>query len=158
MPNSKRVEIFWTRLRQWYGQRIVDAYGENAPPDWAKLIDLADNNQIKNALDRIRKTCPVHPPTFPQFENAIKAAAIPVIEAKPDRRSELIEWIMKNKKLTQWQIVTPWNWIVRYFDSLDLEGKMREKHGAEISGVIVPDDEVEGVPGYRVMFDDMRFG
>ncbi len=156
--NSKRVELFWTRLRQWYGNRIVEQYGEIAPPDWAKIIDLADNDQIKNALTKIRSTCAIHPPTFPQFEMAIKAAAIPIIQSKPDKRVELIEWIMKNKKLTKWQTLTPWIWIVKYLDAPDIEKKMREKHGAEISGVIIPDDDEEGAIGHRVMFDDMRFG
>jgi len=150
---SKRATGFWKRLTEWYGDRVTSSYGEVPPRDWCKLIDNADNDQIKRALMKIRSTYLNYPPTLPQVEAALKTAAIPVIQSKPDQRDQLVEWILCNYDIPKEQIHMPWQWIVRWFDSPDIEKKMKEKHGAEITGVIIP--AIDHHPARRFYITDM---
>jgi hypothetical protein len=161
MPNSKRVQTFWTRLKQWYGQRIVDAYGEEAPPDWARIIDYADNSQLKSALEKLKSIAPVHPPTFPQFEQAIKNVTAFSAPARRDIVEELGNFVLRRHHqgiapLTNYQIagIPPWTYIGKEFDAPDLAGVMKKNHGVDFVGVIIPSDGDH--PGYRVMVEDMN--
>lgn len=148
-PRAKRV---WGRLGEWYGTKLADQYGPFPPKDWCEAIDAADNSQIKRGLSKIRGEYLNWPPTFPQFEDAIK----PVESNGPTGPSiaeQLVDYVLRHKRLTATQLRMPWVHLGTTFAAPGLDGKMRANHGVEFTGVVVPADGDH--PGFRVMVADM---
>lgn len=113
-------------MREWYGVRVVEQYGETPPDDWRRIIDGTDNEAVKRGLSVIRSRYFDHPPTFPQFEQAMRPTAM--VGQGPSPGDLLCSYVMKNyvSKLTAKQIRETWT----YFGTV----------AGEITGVTVPAD------------------
>jgi hypothetical protein len=150
-PRARRV---WDRLQNWYGSRLTEQFGTEPPPDWCRVVDTHDNDEVKRALSVIQAEHQTHPPTFPQFEKAFKP---PVKHAAP-RGLSLLEkfsaWIVRNYRLTPTQLRGPWTYLGRESDAPDHTGKIVERHAVEITGVIIAADGDS--PGHRIMVVDMQ--
>lgn len=150
-PRAKRV---WDRLHDWYGTRLTDTYGTVPPRDWCEVVDRTDNEQVQHALIAMRADYAAHPPTFPQFEKAFQPPPKPAGARGPSVAEQLSMFIVRNYRLTPKQLRGPWKYLAREFDAPGPGGKMRERHGVEITGVVIPADG--DAPGYRVMVVDMQ--
>ena len=140
MPNiSARAKRVWQRLTEWYGARMAEQYGDQPPADWCEIVDEIDNTAVKRGLSIIRSRYIQHPPTLPQFEQAMRPAR--TVSTGPGPGDRLCEYIMRSfgVRLTQRQITMPWTYIG------SPEG--------EISGVVIDADGAS--PGYRVMLADI---
>lgn len=71
------------------------------------------------------------------------------------RQSALVEFVMRNFKLSDLQRAAPWNWITR--QSPDPRKEDQERMSFEFLGVIVPQDAKlpDKHPAVRVMFADV---
>jgi hypothetical protein len=135
---SKKSESVWRRLAQWYGSRLGESYGPTCPPDWAAVIDECSDERLDRAMNAIRREHISFPPTLGQFETATRKPMSTGREPTP--AEQLTEWIIRNKRLTQRQLLG-WTWLA----------------GAEaITGVVIHADGDS--PGYRVMMNDMSVG
>ncbi len=152
-PRAKRV---WQRLVEWYGTRIIEQYGDAPPEDWRSTIDGADNETIKRGLAIIRSKYLAHPPTLPQFGEAMA----PSKKSKGPReitvQEKLCAYISRDyaDMLTPKQMRGPWTYIGKQFAAPGADGKLIENHGVEITGVVIDADGDER--GYRVMVADME--
>lgn len=136
---SARSIKTWQRLAEWYGVRFIETYGKNPPEDWRKLIDATDSMTTARAMQIIRTRCVEFPPTFPQFEAAMRPATASGAQKLNDQ-DLLCAWIMRNfPGLTPKQTRGPWQYVYRN----------DEFHGV----VIAPDGEHKGM---RVTVDQMR--
>jgi hypothetical protein len=154
---SARAKRVWQRLVEWYGVRLVEQYGESPPDDWCETVDAATDEAVKRGLSIIRAKYAAHPPTYPQFEEAMAPVkAAPSSGYKPNTCEKLSAYIMREHgmRMTPRQIRGPWTYIGRTFDAEDARGKMVKDHGYEITGVIIDADG--DLPGYRVMVTDMQ--
>ena len=127
MPEiSKRSKVMWTRLVEWYGARLIEQYGDSPPADWRRIIDNTDHETIKRGLSIIRNRYLDHPPTLPQFEQAMRPAAM--VNQGPSPGDVLCAYVMKThgSRLTAKQLRESWT----YFGSA----------AGEISGVSIPAD------------------
>jgi hypothetical protein len=136
---SKRV---WQRLEEWYGARLLESYGKDIPHDWSRLVDGTDNETVKRGLSIIRNRYLDHPPTLPQFEQAMRPAA--AANHGPSPGDVLCAFVMKTygSRLTAKQIRETWT----YFGTA----------AGEIAGVIVPADGDS--PAVRVTLLDVQSG
>lgn len=123
---SARAKKMWKRMTEWYGVRFTETYGAEPPDDWRKAVDRNDNAAVIRGLAIIRKRYLEHPPTLPQFEQALNPVA--AADHRPSPGDLLCKFAMQKVglRLSAKQISRPWD----YFGSAD---------GA-ISGVIIPDD------------------
>lgn len=139
---SARAKKFWARMREWYGVRVVEQYGDTPPDDWRRIIDSTDNETVKRGLAIIRSRYFDHPPTFPQFEQAMRPAAM--VNQGPSPGDLLCAYVMKTygSKLTAKQIREPWT----YFGSA----------AGEIAGVSIPADGDS--PAVRATLLDVQSG
>lgn len=83
-------------------------------------------------------------PTVPQLWGLRKAARTAAAPAMPDgMQAALVEYVMRNCRISDRQRAMPWNWIAR--DS------------GELLGVIVPQCPVDPVkhPAHRVLFTEV---
>jgi hypothetical protein len=130
-------------MREWYGVRVVEQYGETPPDDWRRIVDSTDNEAVKRGLSIIRSRYFDHPPTFPQFEQAMRPATM--VSQGPSPGDLLCAYVMKTygARLTPKQIREPWT----YFHS---------NNGPEISGVWIPADGESA--SVRVTMLDMQSG
>lgn len=88
---SRRAAKVWDRLRQWYGARLAEQYGDVPPPDWCDVVDRTDDERLDAALSHVRHQTPVHPPTLGQLEDAIpKRDTGNHGPSKPQRLSDLM--------------------------------------------------------------------
>jgi hypothetical protein len=135
---SQRSIKTWQRLAEWYGVRFIETYGKNPPDDWRKLIDATDSMTTARAMQIIRTRHVEFPPTFPQFEAAMRPqSSNGVRQVNPQDR--LCKWIMRNYAgLTPKQIREPWE----YFS----------KNGDFYGVIIAPDGSH---PGHRITVDQM---
>lgn len=150
-PRAKRV---WDRLQDWYGTRLTEQYGPTPPDDWCELIDRTDNDTVKRGLSLIRAEYLQFPPTFPQFEKALQPVVKAVVPKGPNVAEKLSVFVVKHRRLTERQLGMPWTYIGKSFPAAEPTGKMKEDHGIEITGVVIPADGDH--PGYRVMVEDMQ--
>lgn len=131
---SKRAARTWDRLRQWYGARVAEQYGELPPPDWCALIDRTDDERLESAMSRVRHASPIHPPTLGQLEDAIprraRAGEATLAERLCDAAARKF-----GPALCQHQLLGPWN----YF------GPVKEYVCANRADEIVTHPEVRGV-------------
>lgn len=135
-PRAKRV---WQRLIEWYGARIVEQYGESPPDDWRDVIDAADNDTVKRGLGLIRTRYVQHPPTLPQFDQAMQ----PQVVAKgPTAGVRLVAFAVREygRRMTPRQISQPWTHI-------------GGAGGTDSTGLVIPADGDS--PGYRIMLADI---
>lgn len=157
---SKRAQRVWTRLMETYGASFAEQYGTKKPdgsvvipPDWSSVVDAADNDSVKAALVAVRAEHVKYPPNLAQFEAIFEKLKKPIAAAGPSVMDKLTDWVLANKPLTVAQLRMPWKYLGDQFDSPDIGGKIRAKHGVNITGVVVPADGK--APGYRVMVSDM---
>jgi hypothetical protein len=138
--HSRRALVVWKRMIDWYGTRWTESYGLDPPPDWCEVIDRTDPERVAKGLALIRRTYLQHPPTFPQFEQAIRPPHF-FEEAGPNPAERLCEFVMRRygKRLTPKQIREPWT----YFGNPQVG----------ITGVDVPADGESA--GLRVRLEDM---
>jgi hypothetical protein len=151
---SARAKRVWQRLTEWYGSRFTEQYGESPPEDWCASIDHVDNETVKRGLAAIRSKYAAHPPTFPQFDEAM--APIRSTGVRTESITDQLCAFVAHKYgsgLTPSQMRGPWVYIGRQFDSVDLTQKLTANHGVEITGVVIDADGDS--PGYRVTVDDM---
>lgn len=106
---SNRAAHVWKRLGSWYGARLAEDYGPTPPRDWCTVIDRADRGVLRDALVHIRQTCPIHPPTLPQLEAAIRAVS-PPSEPPRDYREALTAEVLR-RRLTPRQLISAWTWL-----------------------------------------------
>lgn len=153
---SKRAERCWQRLTEWYGVRLTESYGVLMPPDWCEIVDRVDNPTIVRGLITIRTKYVAHPPTLPQFEQAMAPVKSATGKHEPNISELLCEYVMKiyGNRLTAKQLRGPWHYIGKKFAAQDHTGKTVEGHGIEITGVVIDADG--DAPGYRVMVEDMQ--
>jgi len=139
---SARAKRVWQRLEEWYGARLLESYGKDMPHDWSRLVDSTDNDTVKRGLAIIRSRYFDHPPTFPQFEQALRPAAM--VNQGPSPGDILCAFVMKTygSRLTAKQIRETWT----YFGT----------PAGEITGVIVPADGDS--PSMRVTMLDVQSG
>lgn len=141
---SPRAKKMWQRLIEWYGTRIIEQYGEAPPPDWVEAVDAVDNDVIRRGLTTIRSKYVAHPPTFPQFAEAIAPAKRANGVKESTVADQLCAYVSRcyGDMLTPKQLRGPWTYI----------GKTMEGF-SEITGVVVdPDGDSQG---YRIMVADM---
>ena len=107
-PRAKRV---WARMREWYGVRVVEQYGETPPIDWCKAVDSADDATVQRGLSLIKSRYLEHPPTLPQFEQVMRPPESGGIRA-PSEQSQLCAYVMKTRgtTLTPLQIRSSWTY------------------------------------------------
>jgi hypothetical protein len=136
-PRSKRV---WKRLIEWYGTRIIEQYGEAPPDDWREIIDDIDNTQVKRGLSIIRSRFIQHPPTLPQFDQAMRPSGTEQ-KTGPNPAERLCAHVMRNygRRMSAKQIRGPWTYVGR--------------PDGEITGVVIDADGDHA--GYRVMLEDL---
>jgi hypothetical protein len=151
---SARAKRVWDRLQDWYGVRLTEQFGPEPPKDWCDVVDRSDNEQVKRALSVVRSDYTNFPPTFMQFEKAFKPAVKPYGQKVPSNAERLSNFVTANYRLTPKQLRGPWKYLSREFDAPDHSGKIRERNGVEITGVVIAADEQS--PGYRVMLIDME--
>ena len=155
-PISSRAKRFWQRLIEWYGTRVIEQYGDAPPEDWCAVIDGADNDQVKRGLAIIRSKYAAHPPTFPQFDEAMtppktdRGPRVTTIEERLCAFATHNYWDM----LTEKQQRGPWTYIGKFFAATGLDGKTHENHGVETTGVVIDADGDSR--GYRIMVADMQ--
>ena len=139
---SARAKRAWQRLEEWYGARLKESYGPDMPHDWARLVDSTDNDTVKRGLALIRSRYFDHPPTFPQFEQAMRPPV--AIAQGPSPGDLLCAYVMKNygSRLSAKQIRESWN----YFGTAN----------GEIAGVSIPADGE--YPAVRVTLLDVQSG
>jgi hypothetical protein len=108
---SARAKRVWTRMREWYGVRVVDQYGETPPPDWCKAVDQADDRTVQRGLSLIRSRYVEHPPTLPQFEKVMQPPEGSGVRG-PNEAVQLCEYVMKTRgnALTPLQVRTSWTY------------------------------------------------
>lgn len=135
-PRAKRV---WQRLVEWYGTRLIEQYGEAPPEDWCRCIDSIDNDEVKHGLSLIRTRYIQHPPTLPQFEQAMRRE---VASSGPSPAERLCDHVTLHygRRLSAKQLRGPWTYI-------------GSETGA-ISGVVIGADG--DYCGYRVMLADLN--
>lgn len=138
---SARAERAWQRLTDWYGARLAESYGKVMPADWAKVIDATDNDTVKRGLSLIRSRYVQHPPTLPQFDQAMRPPE-GTTTSGPNPAERLCAHVMRHYggRLTEKQTRGPWTYI--------------GTPGGEISGVVI-DGDVDHA-GYRVMLADLE--
>lgn len=136
---SARAKRVWQRMREWYGVRVVDSFGETPPEDWCRVIDAADNSMVQRGLQLMRQRHLQHPPSLPQFEQLIR----PPAGGKPavSEADQLCAYVVKSRKLTALQLRTHWTYS-------------RDKSGELI--VTVPADDPS--PAINVSALEMRSG
>lgn len=107
---STRAKRVWARMREWYGVRVVDQFGETPPLDWCKAIDRSDDNTVKRALSLMRTRHLEHPPTLPQFELLIRPPEN--ANRSPSEIDQLCTYVMKARgtQLTPLQIRRSWTY------------------------------------------------
>lgn len=134
---SPRATRVWERLRQWYGARLAEQYGDEPPADWCEAVNTSTDDAIKLALRGVREKHVAHPPTLPEFEALLrKGAAARNTSHSADFRAALVLHATSTRRLSDEQKALPWNWIVRWFDDPKPQDPARK--GAEIIGVIIP--------------------
>lgn len=154
---TPRVTRVWDRLRQWYGARLAEQYGDEPPADWCEAVNLANDAAIKLALRGIREKHVQHPPTLPEFEALLRRGAAASARAhSADLRAQLVEHVNRTRRLSDRQRAQPWNWVVRWFD--DPKPSDPTRKGVEFLGVIVPQcpRDPEQYPAHRVMFAELE--
>jgi hypothetical protein len=136
---SKRAKQLWQRLIEWYGTRIVEQYGAAPPADWCCIVDELDNTAVKRGLSIIRARHIQHPPTLPEFDQAMRPKQDSAPQG-PNPAERLCAYVLKTYRsnLTAKQIRVPWTYL---------------GNGEGITGVVVPADGDR--PGYRVMLADI---
>jgi hypothetical protein len=140
---SARAARVWQRLTEWYGVRLAESYGATIPADWAEVVNDVDNDTVKRGLAIIRARYVQHPPTLPQFDQAMRPLGN-MQKLGPSPSERLCAHIMKQHgdKLTLRQRARPWTYI--------------GTPAGEISGVVIDADGT--APGYRVMLADIDGG
>lgn len=156
---SSRAKRVWQRLREWYGARLGEQYGELPPEDWCKVVDRSDNDAVKRALSIIRSKYLDHPPTFPQFEQAFAPAVQAERDGGPTVQERLCAYVMRHhaRRLTAKQIRGPWSYThkrAQWVDDLVRGKGVNRDELAECTGVIVPADGESA--GLRVTVEDME--
>ncbi len=96
---------------EWYGTRVAEQYGETPPIDWCKAVDNADDMTVQRGLSLIKSRYLDHPPTLPQFEQAMRPAEASGARA-PNESVQLCEYVMKTRGriLTPLQVRTSWTY------------------------------------------------
>jgi hypothetical protein len=135
---SKRAREFWSRLLAWYGARVGDSYGMLPPVDWCEVIDRASPETIRRTLAEIRSEHPVHPPTFPQFDEIVSRLSFAVARG-PLVQERLREFVCKHRSISAGQLWRPWTFVY---------------NKDECVAVDVPEDG--NTPGFRVRVEDME--
>jgi hypothetical protein len=134
---SPRARDFWKRLLSWYGSRLGDHYGLIPPPDWAAAVDDASSRALERALAEIRIECPVHPPTFPQFDALLRRHERSE-RAGPSVQEQLADFVVNHRPLSRQQLRGPWTFLFRE---------------TECVGVYVPPDAE--TPAFTVRVEDL---
>lgn len=137
---SPRAKSVWKQLIEWYGTGcIVDRYGKDPPPDWAKIIDGITTEQSKAGMSVIRSRHIQFPPTLPEFEIAMRPPR--VVRTGPSAQERLCEFAARKYAgyLTRRQLNGPW----RYTGNGD----------TGVTGVVIDADGDS--PGYRVTLADI---
>lgn len=155
-PSPRALRV-WDRLRQWYGARLAEQYGDAPPDDWCESVDCASDEAVRLALRGVREKHVTYPPTLPEFEALLRRGAAASARAhSADLRAQLVEHINRTRRLSDRQRAQPWNWIVRWFD--DPKPSDPARKGVEFLGVIVPQcpRDPEQYPAHRVMLAELE--
>lgn len=153
---SIRAKKVWQRLIEWYGVRFAEQYGHEPTEDWCDVVDRTDNAQVARGMNLMRVKYIQHPPTFPQFAEAMS----PVMPEKGPHLTTVEERLAAFVVARYWSRLTerqqrgPWTYTGRFFDSPGVDGKLRENHGTEITGVLIEADGDH--PALRVNVLDMQ--
>ena len=145
---SARAKRLWTRFNQWYGVRLLEMYGDTPPEEWCRVVDRHSNADIVRALEYIRRRNLAHPPTIPEFEQALRPQPRPTTYT-PTAAETFSTWIVLYKPLSLAQVagIEHWTWLYEPVQWTDAKGESREEP-AKLIGV--------EVPGYgRVMLSEM---
>ena len=148
---SPRANRVWGKLQDWYGDAL-DQYGPFPPEDWCEVIDAASNEAERIAMSEIRAKHTAFPPRFPEFDAIFSRISRPQTVSGPSIMERLIDFVIRTKPLTRNQ-QRGWTFVGQEFDSPGLDGKMRHRHGVNITGIVIPPDGDS--PGYRVMLADL---
>ncbi len=106
---SRRAGKAWDRLKQWYGTRLADSYGDLPPEDWCTFFDRTDAERLDAALIHVRHQTPVHPPTLGQLEDAVpKRDSGNSGPSKPQRLANLL---LATHPLCHHQRAARWNYF-----------------------------------------------
>ena len=142
MPNktiSIRAKRTWSRLQDWYGARFSETYGNEPPDDWQAIVDLTDNDTLVRGMQLIKTRYMDHPPTFPQFEAAMKSQKSNIrSESTQDKLCRFAARTHRN--LTPRQLRGPWSYTYA--------------PNGEVTGVTIPSDGDH--PSLRCTVDQMN--
>lgn len=139
VPMGDRGAAYWTafnRLGIIEFARIVErVIGPDGPDKMPTVKQLWD---IRRELK--------HPKPAPRSPNS------------KDVLTALVETALAKWPLTDAQRRLAWNWITRFYPAPGRDGKMDPTFGAEILGVIIPQDpdDPEHYPAHRLMRSDVE--
>ena len=143
MSADNRVERFWLRLEQRFGDTLGVHYPQGIPSRVGDLVRSAENSQVKlvlSNLTNLRK-----PPTVREMEAAF---GVMPIEPRTNPMPALVGYVMRNFALSQRQVRTQWTWLYGG------DPRPGSQHFG-IVGVRIPADEEEGKPELTVRVDEM---
>lgn len=137
---SKRASQLWDRLRQWYGVRLAEQFGDDPPADWRRLVDRSSNEDIKRALAVLRTKHVSHPPTLLEFEHALKPPPLAHRDPHSDSvQEQLVKHVVATRRLTPAQLRGPWTFLYARRQWTDSLGRSRNEL-ADCVGVVIPAD------------------
>jgi hypothetical protein len=138
---SPRAKGLWHRLQQWYGSRLAENYGAEPPADWCAVVDALANSEVKAGLAVIRARYVTHPPTLPEFEQAMRPPKNRPAIAGHTNAEQLCSYVAKHhfSRLTPKQQRGPWT----YLGAPD----------GTITGLLIAEDQ--GSPAIRLMLADI---
>lgn len=151
---SRRASKAWDRLRQWYGARLVEQYGDVPPPDWCDVFDRTDDERLEDALLTVRRDSPIHPPTLGQIEVAVPKRQASGAPSKPQQLADLM--MQKHgREMCVHQIATTWNYFgpMREFQFAGIKPPVFVSH-PDPHGVQVPACARCSLPSRRVLLDE----
>lgn len=143
MSADNRVERFWLRLEQRFGDTLGVTYPHGVPARVGDLVRSADNDTVKRVLGNLTSLKKL--PSIREMELAF--GALP-IEPRTNPMPALVAYIMRTYRLTEYQTRTPWTWLAA--------GDPRTgSQNFAIMAVRVPDDPDTGAAGFTVNIADV---
>lgn len=150
---SRRASRAWDRLRQWYGARLAEQYGDVPPDDWCALIDRTDDERLAQALERIRDESPVYPPTFGQLEQAIPRKR--AHDGGPSVPDQLCRFIAEHRRTCEHQRAKTWAYFGPITEFPPNKTREEPKSTPEPRGVVIPACAECGISSIRVTTKDL---
>lgn len=156
---SPRSQAAWKRLSVYYGADVIERkYGIVAPPEWCRLFDRLDRENLGAVLAETKSKHPSYPPTHGEFEEIVKAlTAPPPTNDGPSTVERLKDYVLRTRghRLTGFQLRAPWEYL--YQGKCGRAGMPASEDHAT-TAVIVPPDPDGKSPGFKVTTMDMEAG